>query len=580
VAALLYLSSNFVRMQWQSEEQVFLVLYRWAGSGLLAGLIWLQISLSRPLWLIAVLWTALGLALAGIGHLLKRNEFKWQGFVLAMMSFVAALALNFGAEQEFHRLTYRLISVTLVAGGIYLLARWTPLVQIRPLYSWAGTILFGYLAYCETQATYQLWTAVLWIAMAALLAMAARFLKDRALLWQTHLMAAVATAWTIYVSFLGKVEYHGTREQLFTVLITSAALYGLTWLTKIEQLVESDRIWQAYSWAGSLLLTWLAWYQVQPISVSLAWGGFALIMFEIGYNVKSSYLRLQAYVAVACSFAHLFYANINTPLPGGPLDPHILLIVLLAPIYFWIYWRLREKGDGLSGIENKLHISYLVPYFGTATLASLVRFEIPAENVVIGYAVIVLAAMVVAWQMRLQVFLHQALIMLGFTAFRICFHNFRNLQGSLVSTLPSSIWAIAIVAVALPVAFQLRTTSDEDSGGRRWIQFLLRRPEQAVFFVAVGLTAALLYIRMSGMVLSLDWCLEGVIVVLGAFFAREKAFVWTGLVLLLLSAGKICVDLYHVDSSVKYLAMAGVGGILLVAGYLFAKNRDALREYL
>ncbi|HEY6972181.1 MAG TPA: DUF2339 domain-containing protein, partial [Candidatus Angelobacter sp.] len=525
VAALLYVSSNFVHQEtlpWAGEAFVFF--YRWAGSGLLALLIWMQLSLSVPRreWLIAVLWTALALALSAAGQLLKRSEFKWQAFTLAMMSFLGALYLNFDATQEFHGLTYRLISVTLVAGGNYLLARWTPIARVKPCYSWAGTILFGYLAYRETEAQHQLWTPVLWIGlatvlglagrfwkdrsllwqthllaaaatlwtllitfqsyhdtpahlatmlivvpitaallyaftwvtavpqfaetssvkpaytwagtvlfgylaytqtvdhhelwtpviwigMAAALAVAARFWKDRHLLWQTHLLAVAATGWTIYVSFLGHPD--GTRAQLVTVLITSAVLYGLTWMVNLAGLIESDRIWQTYSWAGSLLLTWLGWYQLQSPNRSLAWGVFALVIFEIGYGAKSSYLRLQAYIAVASSFAYLFFSNF-TLLQPGTLDPHIFLIVLLVLVYFWIYWRLREKGEDASATETRLHIAYALPYLGTATIAALARFSIADESVVIGYAAVVLAALVVAWLLRLQVFLHQALIML------------------------------------------------------------------------------------------------------------------------------------------------------------------------
>ena len=584
VAGLLYLSSNFVRMETiTARPELFVELYRWAGTGLIALAIWMQIWYTpiRRDWLIAVLWTALALAVSAVGQWIKRTEFRWQAFTLAIASFCCAMVVNFGFEEQFHHLSYRLISVTLVAGGIYLLTRWSPVPQVRPAYSWAGTILLGYLALRETQAENQMWTPVLWVGLAAALGAAGRFWKDRALLWQTHLLAAAATGWTIYATFLGNPEYHGTRTQLITVLITSAALYGLTWVTAVKELVGNDRIWQAYSWAGSLLLTWLGWYQLEAIDVSLAWGVFGLILFEIGYDKASAYLRAQAYVALASSFAHLFYSNFNTPLAAGTFDPHLLLIVLLVPVYFWVYRRLDGKTNR-GATENRLQIAYLLPCIGTATVAALAWFELPLETVVVGLAAIVLALLLVAWLTRLQVFLHQALILLGLTVFRLSMHNFRNLAESFVSGLSSSVWTIALLAVGLPVAFKLRSKNgneqDQEAKGR--FAALVRRPEQPLFFAAVGLTAALLFIRTQGMLLTLDWCIEGVVVILGGFFVKEKSFIWTGLVLLLLSSGKIFIDLAHVDAGVRYLAMMGVGAIILAAGYLFAKNRDALREYL
>lgn len=586
VTALLYLSSNFVHMETlTARPELFIEIYRWAGTGLVTLTIWLQIWYApvRRDWLIAVLWTVLALVVALVGQFIKRKEFRWQSLTLAVMSFFCAMAVNFDFGDQFHHLSYRLISVTLVAGGTYLLTRWAPVPAVKPVYSWAGTILLGYLAFRETQAENQMWTPVLWVGLAAALGMAARLWKDRALLWQTHLLAAAATGWTIYATFLGNPAYHGTRMQLITVLITSAVLYGLTWIIEVKALVENDRIWQAYSWAGSLLLTWLGWYQLEPINVSLAWGVFGLILFEIGFEKTSAYLRAQAYVALVCSFAHLFYSNFNTPLAVGTLDPHLLLIVLLVPVYFWIYWRLNGKASRAEA-ESRFRIAYLLAYIGTATVAALAWFELPLEAVVIGLAAVVLALLAVAWLMRLPVFLHQALIMLAVTVFRLVMHNFRNLDESFVSGLSSSVWSIALLTVGIPVAFQLRSKNEkgENQAPQNKFAALVQRPEQALFFASVGLTAVLLYIRAQGMVLTLDWCIEGVVVILGAFFVKEKSFIWTGLVLLLLSSGKIFIDLgtAHVDKSVRYLAMMGVGAIILVAGYLFAKNREALREYL
>lgn len=587
VAALLYLSSNFVRADVPTDDEIPVVLYRWAGTGLIALAIWMQISYApvRRDWLIAMLWTAFALVLSGVAQLRKRNEFKWQAFVLGMMSFCCALAVNFGFSDQFHHLSYRLISVTLVAGGIYLLARWSPIQRVQPAYSWAGTVLLAYLAYRETQEQHELWTAVLWIALAAVLGFAARYWKDRALLWQTHLLSAVAASWTIAISFLGNSEYHGTRTQLITVLLTSAVLYALARITNIKGVIESNEIWQTYSWAGSLLITWLAWYQLQPINVSLAWGVFALVLFELGYNTSSSYLRAQAYLALTCSFAHLFYSNFNTPLAATGFDPRLLLVVLLVPIYFWIYRRLHEKADVKSGAEKKLRVEVLLACLGTATVAALARFELSAETVVVGYSAMVLALLITAWRSKLQIFLYQALIMLGLAVFRISMHNFRNLRESFVSALPGALWAIGLLAVCIPIAFLLRSPvsaqQEQTPAQRRWIAFLVQRPEQPLFFATVILMAALLSIKLPDMI-TLAWGIEGVVVFLLALVARERSFRLTGFALVVICVAKIaCWDAWRMnDPRARYLTFIGVGIVILVVSYLYARYKEALREYL
>src|SRR5205085_2209254 len=70
VAGLLYLSSRFVRLAESSGRELMAVLYRWAGTAMIALLVWLQMP--PRYWLIAVLWTALGLALCAVAHLLQR----------------------------------------------------------------------------------------------------------------------------------------------------------------------------------------------------------------------------------------------------------------------------------------------------------------------------------------------------------------------------------------------------------------------------------------------------------------------------------------------------------------------------
>src|SRR5260370_7861336 len=66
----------------------------------------------------------------------------------------------------------------------------------------------------------------------------------------------------------------------------------------------------------------MAWYQVDAIGVSLVWGVFGLVLFELpvlgktlGIDAGKSAVnwRAQAFVALFSRFSHLFYANFNSP---------------------------------------------------------------------------------------------------------------------------------------------------------------------------------------------------------------------------------------------------------------------------
>lgn len=577
VAALLYLSSRFVRLSETSGKAVFCAAYAWAATSLLTALIWFQFQAAAN-WAVAVLWVALALALSLIGQALKRTDLKWQAFALVLLSCARALTININLTATWPHVTQRLVSVSLIALGIYLLARWAPLQQIRPVYSVAGTLLLAVLAFNEAPAP---WTAVAWISLALALALAARWWKDRALLWQTHPLAALSAGWTLYANF--DPQYRGSRVQWITVGITAAVLYALTWLTNIARVIADERICKAYAWAGSLLVSWLAWYQLQPIAVSFAWGIFALLLFEFPDLAKTLKIdvskwaaswRAQAYVTLAGSFAHIFYSNFNAPGWG----PAAYAVMPLVPIYFYVYWKLGRLET--SRLEKSVRVEPLMACLGTATLAAIARFELPADAVVIGYAALVAGALLVAWLAQRQIFLYQAVVMLGITAFRISMNNFYRLHEPSGSSLSASIWAIALLVCAVPLAFQVRKNArTADAPG--WISALALHPEQPMFFVPVLLLAVLLFLKLSGGKLTGAWGLEGFVVFVLALWAKERSFRWTGLALLLLSICKLVYDTFYFDNpQVRYLTWIGVGILILVVAFLYGKNREALRDYL
>lgn len=582
VAALLYLSSRYVRLSEGMSAKFVAPGYCWAASTLIAVLILLQ----APAWSVMVLWVCFGLVLAVASEIFKRPDFKWQAFALVLLSCGRALTLNFDLTTTSRGVSLRLISVSLAAAGIYLLTRWAPLKQIRPVYTVAGTFLLAVLAYREAPAP---WTAVAWSSLALLLCLAARWWKDRALLWQTHVLSLLAAGWTLYANFAP--QYHEKPVQLITVGITVALLYLLNWLTNVHEVIADERISHGYSWAASLLLSWLAWYQLQPINVSLAWGVLGLLLFEVpdllrlGTGLAQASLRMQAYVALTGSFAHLFYANFNAPAAGGFLevmkDPSVLTTLPLAPIYFWVYSRRgRNSNQRLAGkiawlAENGLAC------LGTATIAALVRFQAGAESVVVGYALIVLAVLAVAWRAKLPIFLYQTLVMLGMTAFRISMHNFYDLHESFTSSLSSAVVALALLAAGIPLAFLVRRQMQENSAIQGWFHLLARHPEQPMFFVPMLLTAVLLALKLQPGLIGLGWSAEGILVFCLALLARERSFRLSGLGLLAATFAKLLFwDLWHFEPNARILTLIGVGVIFVIVGFLYAKNRESLREYL
>ncbi|MFI5105981.1 MAG: DUF2339 domain-containing protein, partial [Terriglobales bacterium] len=307
-------------------------------------------------------------------------------------------------------------------------------------------------------------------------------------------------------------------------------------------------------------------------------------LFLIGDWKSWAFLRVQAYVALTCSFAHIFYANFNFSLfrSADAARPEVITVVPLVGIYFFIYWQLHGKKALASRLESSIRVEHLLACLGTATLAALARFELPLETVAVGYATLVVAALLAAWRTRLQVFLYQALALLGMAAFRISMYNFYHLRESFGSSLPSSVWTIVVLAAGVPICLAIRKSAAQTFAGPRWAAMLARHSEQPMFFVPFALMAALLALRVDPGMITLSWGAQAVVVFVLALWAKERSFRLAGLALLAGCFAKLVVwDVWQLnDPTARYLTLIGVGSLFLVVSYLFSRNREAFREYL
>jgi hypothetical protein len=343
-ATLLYLLSWIGKINEIAESAWTSQAYPWAGTLLLA---WMAFYDAPEQW-VATVWIGMAVVLALVARYLKRRSLLWQTHLLALASTGWTLWANFPAAYASSQQKWQhWFAVGSTATLLYLLTWLTNIegvIEDRRLcraYPWAGTLLLGWLAFKDSPPQ---WTAVAWIGMAACLALAARFWKDRSLLWQTHLLSLLAAGWAMEFNLL---EWRGDRwTQLIAVSITFVVLYALVWVTDVAEIIGNRRIAQAYPWAASALVSWLVWYQMQPHNRSLAWGILGLLLFEAGYEQASASLRAQGYIAMVSAFVYIFFSNINGAEPSSLLDPRMLTVYPLAAIYFWSFYRLHVKeGD-------------------------------------------------------------------------------------------------------------------------------------------------------------------------------------------------------------------------------------------
>jgi uncharacterized membrane protein len=440
------------------------------------------------------------------------------------------------------------------------------------------------------------WTAVAWCAFGLALAVAGRRFGIRELDHQANAIALAAIVRIFAINLDTTASLHHISVRLLTIGVVALLLYATAWFRRQEsgesQAGSYFSNWQmvvrdAYTWAGSFLLALLAWYELRPVGVAVAWGIGGLVLFELGLSYKSRALRLQGYVAFLASFARIFFVNLNASGLPGEVSPRFYTIVPLALAYFYAYWRLSAEDSVISALERKLKAADFCSYLGTITIASLMRFELEADWVAAAWAALAVVLLAIAWRAERRVFLHQSLLLVFGTGFRVSLHNFYQR-----SYFPAPFWesrwlcvgvVIALLFGALPLAMRLRRKDEPGSEGmvRRLLHALDRRPEQVFFFIAVALLTVLLALEMRHGMVTLSWGIEGVAVFLLALWLAERSFRLTGLGLLLLCVGKILlVDVWGLNPRDRYLTFIVLGAALLLVSFLYTRNREALRQYL
>ena len=572
---------------------------------------------------LSVLWLLEGEALLLIGVWTKEVVFRRLGMLAALL--VAGQMIAVDAAQIFGRRMdgadlrpdFALSIVFVVAAAVFyanahwVLRRWFELFtrefdrRVMQRLSYAAAVMLltaAWMAFPES------WTAVAWCALGLGLAMAGRRLTlpepdspqpgFPELSYQANWLAFVSVLRVFLINLEATDKYHGLSLRLLTITLVAALLYVTSrWSGDPDRsrgIAIGKRLFShgqlagvAYTWSASSLLALVAWYELRPASVADAWLVGGLVLFELGLEHKKLSLRLQGYTAFAASFIRIFFVNLNAAGNPGEISPRFYTVVPLALGFFYAYWRLQQSSEDLPEPERRFKPAEVCCWLGMITVAALVRFELEPDWVAGAWAALVFALLAIAWRSERRVFLYQGLVIAIAVLFRTVLHNFYER-----SYFPASGWqsrwitagtAVALLLLALPFAFQLRKKNEPsaESGLVRLLQSVIRRPEQLLFFIAIGLLTALLAIEMRHGMVTLSWGVEGVAVFILALWLGERSFRLTGLGLLLLCVGKILlVDVWGLDPRDRYLTFIVLGAALLLVSFLYTRNREALRQYL
>ena len=547
-------------------------------------------------------WLAEAEALFLAGVFLREILFRRLGMLAALavwIQMIASDAATVLGDRIYHvreggqpglALLFGIAAVVFYANSHWIPRRWPDLIQtdlerlcLRRLSHMATilSIIGAWIAWPDA------WTAVAWAALGLALTFAARRWSVRELSIDGLACMAVSVLRVLFVNLQAVHTYPNANwmsERLLTIAIVVALLYLSSRWAGVTGVLAVERISPAYTWVASCLGALLAWYELRPASVALCWSLGALVLLEAGLTRHSLHLRLQAYTALAASFARIFFANLNAVGPLGQISPRIYTTAPLALAFYYVYGRLIDH----DGAERKFKIAEVHGFFGTITLAALMRFELDADLVVVAWAALALLLIAITWKTGRRIFLHQGLLLAAGVLVRGFLHNLYERSyfpapfghGPLASLGAT----VTLLFLVLPFAFALRETNTSSPPGNALLRLLWaldRRPEQVFFFIPFALLTAMIAVEMRSGLVTLAWGVEALAVFSLALWVKERSYRLSGLALLLLCVAKIVFrDVWGLAPRDRYLTFIVLGSALLAVSYLYTRYRNVLRQYL
>jgi hypothetical protein len=585
VVAGAYWIARRVHVSNESHIEASRVAYSWIGTGLMAWVLYLAVP--QP-W-IAVAWVLFAVALALVMQRIKYSQLAWQANAIAICTVIRAYVYDMQQGQLLWQgISQRMVTISIVAAGLYFLSRLAT-VPVSPsrravsyLHTTAGTALLVLLAWYEAPSA---WVAAVWAVFALMLAIVDRRFEVEELAWQAHALAALTMVRSVSVNLYIADTWHGVSVRLLSLAVVTVVLYALSQIIRMPEEWRKQEIHHIYSWAASALVALLMWYELESLSIAVGWAVFGLVLFEYGLWRQTPQFRVQAYVALAASFGRIFFVNLMAGTPGEFWGPRIYTVLPIALILFFVYAQLGSGDEAAKG-ERRLRVDMLMAYFGTGTVVALLYFQYPNDWLVTAWSVVVFVLMGLALVLDRPIFLHQGLLL---TAGACARGLFENLFGA--SYFTSGEWTgkygvlgsgIVVLLACLPFAFRLRDRYKTQPASNRFA-VIVRHPEQFMFFAPILLLTVMFALKMRAGMITVSWGVESLAILIFAFIINERSFRLAGLLLLLVSFGKILVvDMWSRTWTWtdRYITFVIVGGAMVLASFLYTRYSDKIRQLL
>lgn len=186
-----------------------------------------------------------------------------------------------------------------------------------------------------------------------------------------------------------------------------------------------DRIGGAsalYTWTATLVATLLVWRELSIGAIGLGWAVLGLLLLEAGRSLRQQSLVDQAMALFALSFARIFFADLNVQDAVGHVPARVLSVACLSMVYY--YAALSTSPEESKHIFSDARRRNLYFWFGWGALVALARFQLETAWVVVGWAVMTVALLVIGKAASVRALRYQAYVLTLLIGMRCAFDNF------------------------------------------------------------------------------------------------------------------------------------------------------------
>jgi len=390
-AAVFYANAIVIPRRWkelvESEfEEIFYHALTYLGAAML--FIGLALAFSRS-WM-ALAWAGAAFALLLVGRSLDASDLIAQTHLLALAAFLRAILVNSFDTHPFGHTeaTMRLLTLPLIIALLYLCARWLALsedgaaVKVSELYTTAAAFLVVLLAYHESHWA---WVGIAWGGFALALAIFGFYRDRRDLGWQAHFIVLAGFARTLLFDSDATQQYSHFTLRLLTFTSMAALLYLCAYFSGPRHSPYARMFSALHTFAGSILLALLAFFEVASPWIAVSWALFAFLLIVIGDRVRRAELHLQAYILSGLSLFQLFTVNLYAAQPFHffPAVSVRVVTFALVAVSFYLCGRWAARADFIS---KAAFIGFAYSWLGSFLVLVLLKYELRPPAIALGWA--------------------------------------------------------------------------------------------------------------------------------------------------------------------------------------------------